>query len=139
MKIESATVQPHYILEPLDGGRVRVSLYANEEEIVTEDGSHYLYDRYVVEVINRPQLAAYISGNLDGWIAAAAEKEYEEVAAAARAARNALIAATDYLFESDYPITKAKKAEWAAYRQALRDVPEQEGFPYEINWPVKPQ
>lgn len=139
MKYESATKQPHYILEPLDGGHVRVSLFTNEQELIVEDGSHYLYDMYVTEVIDRPQLGAYISGNLDGWIAAAADAEREEVAAAARTARNALIAATDYLFESDYPISKAKKAEWAAYRQALRDVPEQPGFPYKIDWPVKPQ
>lgn len=26
----------------------------------------------------------------------------------------------------------------AVYRQALRDLPEQVGFPYEINWPHKP-
>ena len=26
----------------------------------------------------------------------------------------------------------------AAYRQALRDVPQQEGFPHDITWPVKP-
>lgn len=138
MKIESATIQPHYVLEPLDGGKVRVSLYANQEEIITEDGSHYLYDHYVVEAIDRPQLAAYISGNLDAWVAAAAEQEYNEVAAAARKARNALIAETDYLLEADYPISKAEKAKWTTYRQALRDVPEQPGFPYEIVWPMKP-
>ena len=27
---------------------------------------------------------------------------------------------------------------WAAYRQALRDLPEQEGFPFNINWPGQP-
>ena len=27
---------------------------------------------------------------------------------------------------------------WAAYRQALRDLPEQEGFPFNINWPKQP-
>ncbi len=27
---------------------------------------------------------------------------------------------------------------WAEYRQALRDLPEQEGFPFEITWPVRP-
>lgn len=27
---------------------------------------------------------------------------------------------------------------WAAYRQALRDLPEQEGFPFNINWPEQP-
>jgi hypothetical protein len=52
--------------------------------------------------------------------------------------------ATTQLVESDFSQTNdsvlspAKKAEWATYRQALRDVTAQSGFPYEINWPVKP-
>ena len=29
--------------------------------------------------------------------------------------------------------------EWAAYRQALRDLPEQQGFPFNINWPEAPE
>ena len=138
MKTESATRQPKYILEPLEDGRVLVTLYANETEVVTEEGSRYEYDMFRVETTDRPALGSYISGNLDGWIAAAAEAERGEVAAAAREARNKLIAETDYLFESDYPISKAEKAKWAEYRQALRDVPEQPGFPYEIDWPHKP-
>lgn len=138
MKAESATIQPHYVIEPLEDGKVRVNLYANQQEIVTEEGSKYVYDNYVVETIDRPQLSAYISGSLDAWIASAAEKEYEEVAAEARKARNALIAETDYLLEADYPISEEDKAKWTTYRQALRDVPEQSGFPYEIIWPVKP-
>jgi hypothetical protein len=28
--------------------------------------------------------------------------------------------------------------EWEVYRQALRDITEQAGFPYEVTWPVKP-
>ena len=30
------------------------------------------------------------------------------------------------------------KGSWAAYRQALRDLPEQEGFPFNITWPEAP-
>ena len=30
------------------------------------------------------------------------------------------------------------QAAWAAYRQALLDVPEQAGFPHAVAWPVKP-
>ena len=30
------------------------------------------------------------------------------------------------------------QAAWATYRQALRDVPEQDGFPEEVTWPSKP-
>ena len=30
------------------------------------------------------------------------------------------------------------QASWAAYRQALLDVPQQAGFPHEVTWPTKP-
>lgn len=33
---------------------------------------------------------------------------------------------------------QALNGEWAQYREALRDLPEQEGFPFEITWPKKP-
>ena len=33
----------------------------------------------------------------------------------------------------------ATQAEWATYRQALLDVPQQSGFPYDITWPTKPE
>jgi hypothetical protein len=28
---------------------------------------------------------------------------------------------------------------WADYRQALLDIPDQEGFPHNVNWPTKPE
>lgn len=30
------------------------------------------------------------------------------------------------------------KTAWAAYRQALRDILSQAGFPWDIQWPVEP-
>ena len=35
-------------------------------------------------------------------------------------------------------LTDDKKAEWKTYRQALRDLPDQSGFPWDITWPTKP-
>lgn len=35
-------------------------------------------------------------------------------------------------------LSDAKKADWAVYRQALLDVPQQAGFPMDITWPVVP-
>ena len=63
----------------------------------------------------------------------------EEVASQVRAQRDAMIAKTDYLMMSDYPISDEDKALVETYRQALRDIPEQEGFPSEVQWPVAPQ
>lgn len=60
------------------------------------------------------------------------------LADAARARRDALIAATDYLLMPDSPISTAQLAEVRAYRQALRDLPLQPAFPQAIDWPALP-
>jgi len=60
----------------------------------------------------------------------------KELAAAARSKRDSLLAQTDWTQAADVP--QATKDLWAPYRQALRDVPQQSGFPTEIVWPVKP-
>lgn len=65
-------------------------------------------------------------------------KTDEEYASEARERRNALIAETDFMAMPDYPLDAEKKAAVLAYRQALRDVPGQAGFPRQIDWPVKP-
>lgn len=56
------------------------------------------------------------------------------VAIAVRKERDALLAATDWMANSDVTMTSG----WATYRQALRDVPAQSGFPNTITWPTKP-
>ena len=59
----------------------------------------------------------------------------DALADTARARRDALITATDYLLMADYPISAGQLADVRAYRQALRDVPLQPGFPQHIDWP----
>ena len=49
-----------------------------------------------------------------------------------------LISATDYLVLSDYPIAEEKKQAIKEYRQALRDITKQAGWPRNIVWPEKP-
>ena len=55
--------------------------------------------------------------------------------AEARGQRDSLLAASDWTQVADAPVDQSA---WATYRQALRDVPEQAGFPGEIVWPEKP-
>jgi len=52
----------------------------------------------------------------------------------AREKRNTLLAETDWWAVSDRTMTQAE----TDYRQALRDVPQQEGFPVTVTWPTKP-
>ena len=68
-----------------------------------------------------------------------AKEDLERDAAdAARARRERLLAQTDYLAMPDYPLTDEQRKAVAAYRQALRDITEQEGWPRKVVWPEKP-
>lgn len=71
-------------------------------------------------------------------IVAVPEPTTEEIAAQVRAKRDALLAETDFLMMPDYPLGEEDSAALKAYRQGLRDVPTQEGFPTEITWPDFP-
>jgi len=57
------------------------------------------------------------------------------LASTERATRDELLKATDHYGLSDVTMTEAM----ATYRQALRDVPQQAGFPSTITWPEKPE
>jgi hypothetical protein len=68
--------------------------------------------------------------------AALADSLLQELADSVRAERNVLLAETDWSQAVDAP--QAIKDKYATYRQALRDIPQQEGFPAAIVWPTKP-
>jgi hypothetical protein len=55
-----------------------------------------------------------------------------------RSRRDSLLADTDWLVIKAYERSENIPAEWELYRQALRDITEQTGFPYEVQWPTKP-
>ena len=57
-------------------------------------------------------------------------------AADIREERNAKLAATDWTQAADVP--QSVKDSYAPYRQALRDVPTQSGFPNQVVWPTQP-
>ena len=61
-----------------------------------------------------------------------AEKDAE-----VRAARDDALLKTDWTQSSD-DLATAKKAEYKTYRSALRDIPLQVGFPFDVTWPTKP-
>ena len=63
-------------------------------------------------------------------------KEAEIEAVRQRMERNILLAETDY---AALPDTPEMSDAMTAYRQALRDVAAQEGFPTNITWPEKPE
>ena len=53
-----------------------------------------------------------------------------------RMKRNLLLSETDWTQGKDIPDTTSNK--WVAYRQALRDITAQAGYPANIQWPQQP-
>jgi hypothetical protein len=50
----------------------------------------------------------------------------------------------ELLYQSDWtqipngPLTQQQQEAWAVYRQQLRDIPEQSGYPFNVVWPTPP-
>jgi hypothetical protein len=61
--------------------------------------------------------------------------DLDALAMSARFLRNQYLVQSDWTQVADAPVDQAV---WAKYRQALRDVPAQPGFPLTIVWPTEP-
>lgn len=85
--------------------------------------------------------APYIQGDSVYTVEVVAMTEQEIATATARTAASVRGQRARLLFESDWtqlPDASVDSAAWATYRQALRDVPTQTGFPTEVSWPTAP-
>lgn len=64
-------------------------------------------------------------------------KTKQDLADEARNKRNVFLSKTDWTQLPDVP--EATRLKWQAYRQALRDITDQPGFPENVVWPERPQ
>lgn len=87
----------------------------NETAVNEETGKTYKTGRWVVgyTVVNKPQ---------------------DQAEQAVRNQRTRLLTDTDWMALSDNTMTPV----WASYRQGLRDITAQDGFPHSVVWPTKP-
>lgn len=113
-------------------------------------GTVYQYSQFAgIEQVDGKWYTKYILGPVftdttaeDGAVTTAAQNEaaYKamkdaEQGAAVRATRNKMLADCDWTQLADSP---ADKTVWATYRQALRDITSQSGFPWSVTWPDQP-
>jgi len=99
-------------------------LNADEEELgrwvgIAEDNQHRLG-----EVINETTVTVILD-----------DTPAPDLETPVRQERNALLVSSDWTQVADAPVDQAA---WATYRQDLRDVPQQAGFPTTVVWPTKP-
>ena len=70
------------------------------------------------------------------------QRRIPSIANLIRERRKQLLAGSDWTQSLDSPLSESKRAEWAAYRQALRDLPDEQGSVNSIDdvvWPTPPQ
>ena len=86
-----------------------------------------------VEKIDGQWFTKYSVADMDDETKAAKDAEQ---AKSMRDQRNQKLSDSDWTQLADSP---ENKAAWATYRQALRDIPTQAGFPWEVQWPTQPE
>ena len=85
-----------------------------------------------------------LSTCIDGTLSSPTDEQIEAYNSAKnleifRIGRNAQLAESDWTQVPDSPLSDSKKREWQTYRQALRDMPSQEGFdPLNPTYPTEP-
>ena len=123
----------------LPNDTTRAGLESSGNVCMESDTEPEFYTRWVHTPADSPDNVAPEDAFVGGIAIYLTDAEYDTVlAASARQKRDRLIAATDYLVTTDYPIEPDRLAKVKIYRQDLRDIPEQSGFPRSITWPEKP-
>lgn len=109
------------------------------EAMPPEDQYHELYWKQIIELPEGVSAGWRFDG--DAWIdPREAGRDNAEVLA--RAERNRLLDRCDIIHcnAANWDLMdEEEKAAWHVYKQKLRDVTEQAGFPYDVAWPKKPK
>lgn len=118
--------------------------YDKNAELLTADG--YLPVIVIEELTAEKPIIKYrqLNGRIEQYAEAAPvpavpEPTEEQQEMQIRSQRNSLLSLSDWTQLADAPLTAEQKQEWAEYRQALRDVPEQADFPDAVVWPSAPE
>lgn len=112
-------------------------------EYVQRDGVVQIEGAWYTNYVIGPVFQEYIDEN---GVTHSASEQYEaycfekdtEQGAAIRSDRNQRLSACDWTQLLDSPFDPSIKTAWALYREELRNIPEQSGFPWQVQWPTKP-
>ena len=139
MKLKSSIkLTAAYNIDEVLNDKIKVTFVDLNSEVIEETkheettGIEYVYDAYQIDLMNDEN---YIKKNYDDLLLKAKNFELNNLANVARLKRKKLLEETDNYAMTDRVMSNEMKE----YRQLLRDVPEQEGFPYDITWPKKPK
>ena len=133
-----------YEYEVLNDGTAVLRFFENVKKFTDKgeddrpDVTGYEYDVYTLSRPHSDHLSERVAADPDAWLAFAKQQEADDLAVCVRARRDVLLVTTDRTQLPDADIAECCRDEYKAYRQRLRDIPGQPGFPYEVEWPDEP-
>lgn len=99
------------------------------------DGSEYYFDGDTpVEIPPKPNDFSIFDYTSKEWVPDTYRASREVLQK-----RQKLLVASDWTQLPNGPLTAEKQQAWATYRQALRDITAQPGYPTNVEWPTAPQ
>jgi hypothetical protein len=102
-------------------------------ELQTNPATQYIKDGQAVDIPPKPDYASHFDHASGQWIGDSANQEAIIVAR-----RNALLYKSDWTQLPNGPLTSEAQQQWAVYRQQLRDITSQSGYPFNVVWPIPP-
>lgn len=107
------------------------------------DGIEEVNGQWFTKYIAGPVFSDYTDEDGNTVTAAQQEADYraakdEEQGKSVRADRNGRLANCDWTQLADSPLDPDNKLAWALYRETLRMIPQQTGFPWNVEWPPEP-
>lgn len=141
-----------------EGQMAIITFFTDIQEEQREEGTAYTAIAWDMKVPWQDSLAERIENNMNQWFQKAQSEAYSLASSEVRAKRNALLTDSDASMALDRlglivptgstftawlsflrGFGQVLSGEMAKYRQALRDITDQPGFPYEIEWPEAPR
>jgi len=121
----------------VDGKVNNIVVWDSSHSTDQDDGSEIVFLPTYVDENGKERVVAGIGWDyIDGeFVDNRTKLEKEPIDEEVRSQRDALLSQSDWTQVPDAPVDQSA---WAEYRQALRDLPQQAGFPTEITWPTKP-
>lgn len=110
--------------------------------------THYVDNNQIIEYslpvqIKKAQRQPFYfewSNDLFDWVDVRSDQEkYDFASGSAKITRNELLYKSDWTQIANSPLTPEQQQQWAVYRQTLRDITTQSGYPFNIIWPTPPQ
>lgn len=141
MKAESNIKPNKFEIENIINNKCDIVFNTNitEEKIRVDEEitEKYVYDTYRIKANYRQNLEQVLESEQEygKWLKLAKEQEFTSLAKEVRAKRDKLLADTDWTQVTDSALSTDIQEKYKEYRQKLRDITDQEEFPYNVIFP----